>query len=78
MPQRFLVPHPDDCTKFFSCQFLGRPGKYKAHMFNCPVTTGFSDNLMICNFATPACRKARMLDQRQEGRIERKKGRRKN
>merc|ERR1712107_374261 len=73
-PQRFLVPHPTICSKFFSCQHLGH-NRFKAHLFNCPVTTQFSSNLMVCNFASPACLKEQRG--RKEGRLrerERKEG----
>ena len=39
-PQRYLVPHPTDCTKFYSCQRNGWGG-WIANLMDCPVTTGF-------------------------------------
>lgn len=59
-PQNYLVPHPTDCTKFFSCQSLGgRRGHqgWKAHLMDCPPTTGFDTNLRICNYlrSLPRC-----------------------
>ena len=58
-PQAYLVPHPDDCTKFYSCQNLGWRGGYIAHLMDCPPTTGFDTNLRICNYirALPRCNK---------------------
>ena len=58
-PQNYLVPHPEDCTKFYSCQSVGRRGKqWIAHLMDCPESTGFDTNLRICNFimALPRCR----------------------
>ena len=49
-PQNYLIPHPTDCTKFYSCQSLGRRGGWIAHLMSCPETTGFDTNLRICNF----------------------------
>ncbi len=56
-PQNYLVPHPDDCHKFYSCQNLGRNRGYWAHLMDCPPTTAFDTNLRICNFirAVPRC-----------------------
>merc|ERR1719510_416914 len=55
-PQRYLVPHPTDCTKFYSCQRNGWGG-WIANLMDCPTTTGFDSNLMICNYisALPRC-----------------------
>ena len=39
-PQRYLVPHPTDCTKFYSCQRNGWGG-WIANVMDCPLTTGF-------------------------------------
>ena len=39
-PSRYLVPHPTDCTKFYSCQRNGWGG-WIANLMDCPVTTGF-------------------------------------
>ena len=39
-PQRYLVPHPTDCTKFYSCQRNGWGG-WIANLMDCPTTTGF-------------------------------------
>ena len=56
-PQNYLVPHPEDCTKFYSCQNLGWKGGWIAHLMDCPPTTGFDVNLRICNYikALPRC-----------------------
>eukprot|EP00095_Tigriopus_kingsejongensis_P008228 maker-scaffold591_size129331-snap-gene-0.18 protein:Tk08228 transcript:maker-scaffold591_size129331-snap-gene-0.18-mRNA-1 annotation:"hypothetical protein LOTGIDRAFT_231422" len=58
-PQNYLVPHPEDCTKFFSCQSLGIGRGWIAHLMDCPETTGFDDQLRICNFISvlPRCQK---------------------
>ena len=60
-PQNYLVPHPADCTKFYSCQSLGRGRGWIAHLMDCPPTTGFDTRLRICNFirALPRCRRGR-------------------
>ena len=51
-PQNYILPHPD-CTKFHVCQFLGgtrhSAKSWKAHIFNCPTTTGFDELLKVCN-----------------------------
>lgn len=51
-PQNYILPHPD-CTKFHVCQFLGgtrhSAKSWKAHIFNCPATTGFDELLKVCN-----------------------------
>ena len=51
-PQNYILPHPD-CTKFYVCQFLGgtrfSPGTWKAHVFDCPETTGFDEKIRVCN-----------------------------
>ena len=39
-PQRYLVPHPTDCTRFYSCQRNGWGG-WIANLMDCPSTTGF-------------------------------------
>ena len=49
-PQRYLVPHPTDCTKFYSCRRRGWGG-WLATPMDCPITTGFDKELMICNYA---------------------------
>ncbi|TRY77381.1 hypothetical protein TCAL_07911, partial [Tigriopus californicus] len=58
-PQNYLVPHPEDCTKFYSCQSLGIGKGWIAHLMDCPETTGFDDQLRICNFirVLPRCQK---------------------
>jgi len=58
-PHAYLVPHPEDCTKFYSCQNLGWKGGYIAHLMDCPPTTGFDTKLRICNYirALPRCNK---------------------
>jgi len=58
-PQAYLVAHPSDCTKFYSCQNLGWRGGYIAHLMDCPPTTGFDTKLRICNYirALPRCNK---------------------
>ena len=58
-PQKYLVPHPTDCTKFYSCQNLGWRGGWIAHLMDCPATTGFDTKLRICNYikALPRCSK---------------------
>merc|ERR1712098_536896 len=53
-PTRYLVPHPTDCNKFVSCQWLGGE-KFKPNVMLCPVTTQFDHDLSICNFGR--CRK---------------------
>lgn len=55
-PQRYLVPHPTDCTKFYSCQRNGWGG-WIANLMDCPITTGFDRTLMICNYINklPRC-----------------------
>ena len=51
-PQNYILPHPD-CTKFHVCQFLGgtrhSAKSWKAHIFDCPATTGFDELLKVCN-----------------------------
>ena len=56
-PQNYLVPHPTDCTKFFSCQSLGHNRGWIAHLMDCPATTGFDTKLRICNYikSLPRC-----------------------
>merc|ERR1711974_272304 len=51
------VPHPTDCTKFYSCQKLGWGG-WKANLMDCPMTTGFDTALKVCNYAAslPRCK----------------------
>ena len=58
-PHNYLVPHPSDCTKFYSCQNLGWRGGWIAHLMDCPATTGFDKKLRICNYikALPRCSK---------------------
>ena len=60
-PQNYLVPHPKDCTKFYSCQNLGWRGGWIAHLMDCPATTGFDTKLRICNYikALPRCSKSK-------------------
>ena len=60
-PHAYLLPHPEDCTKFYSCQKLGRKGGYIAHLMDCPPTTGFDTKLRICNNvrALPHCNKGK-------------------
>merc|ERR1712223_716287 len=74
-PQEYLVPHPEDCTKFYSCQNLGWRGGYIAHLMDCPPTTGFDTKLRICNYirALPRCNKEqeRKLFEEVEGLIAR-------
>ena len=69
-PERYLVPHPTDCTKFYSCQRRGWGG-WIANLLDCPVTTGFDTSLLICNYisALPRCRTERseLLDAMQAG-----------
>ena len=48
-PIRYLVPHPTDCNKFVSCQWLGGK-RFKPNVMSCPSTTGFDNDLSICNF----------------------------
>lgn len=57
-PQNYLVPHPTDCTKFYSCQSLGHNRGWIAHSMDCPTTTGFDIKLRICNYikSLPRCR----------------------
>ena len=61
-PQNSLVPHPDDCTKFYSCQTLGVGRGWIAHLMSCPETTGFDTALRICNFIRmlPRCQAGKM------------------
>jgi len=54
-PQRYLVPHPTDCRKFYSCQRQGWGG-WIANPMDCPVTTGFDKSLMICNYINSLAR----------------------
>merc|ERR1719458_1018505 len=56
-PTEYLVPHPTDCTKFYSCQKLGWGG-WKANLMDCPMTTGFDTALKVCNYAAslPRCK----------------------
>ncbi len=58
-PQNYLLPHPEDCTKFYSCQKLGHGRGWVAHLMSCPHDTGFDLELRICNFlrALPRCKK---------------------
>ena len=44
-PANYLVPHPGDCTKFYSCQSLGVGRGWKANLMDCPPTTGFDTQL---------------------------------
>jgi len=48
-PNRYLRPHPTDCNKFISCQWLGG-NRFRPHVMVCPPTVGFDGGLMICNF----------------------------
>lgn len=56
-PTEYLVPHPTDCTKFYSCQKLGWGG-WKANLMDCPMTTGFDTALKVCNYVAslPRCK----------------------
>ena len=47
-PTRYLVPDLNNCAKFFSCQRLGR-NRWIAHHMDCPLSTGFDEDLSICN-----------------------------
>ena len=52
-----VVPHPQDCTKYYSCQTVGDKG-YKAQLMECPLNTGFDMMLRICNdeaLSSPWC-----------------------
>ena len=44
-PANYLVPHPGDCTKFYSCQSLGVGRGWRANLMDCPPTTGFDTQL---------------------------------
>ncbi|XP_040567740.2 LOW QUALITY PROTEIN: SCO-spondin-like [Lepeophtheirus salmonis] len=57
-PENYLIPHPLDCTKFYSCQSLGPNQGYRAHLMDCPFSTGFDKKLKICNFiqSLPRCK----------------------
>jgi len=46
---RYLRPHPTDCTKFVSCQWLGGE-RFRPHVMVCPPTVRFDGDLMICNY----------------------------
>ena len=61
-PHHYLVRHPNDCGKYYSCQKLGF-NNYKAHLMLCPISTGFDEKLRICNFITslPRCQIQGML-----------------
>jgi hypothetical protein len=61
-PHNYLVPDPNDCTKFYSCQREGWGG-WKANPMDCPHTTGFDTNLRICNYINklPRCKSGRVL-----------------
>merc|ERR1712150_49325 len=78
-PQNYLVPHPADCKKFYSCQNLGWRGGWIAHLMDCPATTGFDTKLRICNYikALPRCskEKARTLYKEIDGVINAKQTR---
>ena len=60
-PNNYILPHPEDCTKFFMCQYLGKSlrwkGSWKAHLMQCPPLTGFEERHRICNWITnlPRC-----------------------
>ena len=56
-PANYLVPHPGDCTKFYSCQSQGVGRGWIANLMDCPPTTGFDTQLRICNFirSLPRC-----------------------
>ena len=58
--QRYKVPHPDDCTKFYKCQWLGGR-KYKPNLKDCQRNEAFDENLMICNDIknVPRCNKGK-------------------
>ena len=51
-PQNYILPHPN-CSKFHVCQYLGgtrhSAKSWKAHIFDCPATTGFDELLKVCN-----------------------------
>ena len=56
-PQNYLIPHPTDCKKYYSCRHRGWRGGWIAEIMNCPTTTGFDTRLGICNYikALPRC-----------------------
>ena len=59
----YLIPHPEDCSKYYSCQKLGFGGGYIAHLMNCPLVTGFDEELRICNHIRllPRCNKGNLF-----------------
>ena len=69
-PERYLVPHPTDCTKFYSCQSLGVGRGWIANLMDCPPTTGFDTQLRICNFirSLPRCNDGQNRQGRRGGR----------
>jgi len=54
----YLVPHPEDCTKFYSCQRSGQKIDWIANLNVCPESTGFDTSLKVCNYiqALPRCK----------------------
>ena len=54
--ERYLVAHPMDCGRYYSCQADGEGG-WIAHLMDCPHTTGFDTELGICNHVSlvPRC-----------------------
>ena len=69
-PANYLVPHPGDCTKFYSCQSLGVGRGWIANLMDCPPTTGFDTQLRICNFirSLPRCNDGQNRQGRRGGR----------
>ena len=67
-PDKYLVPHPSDCTKYYSCQNNGRRGGWIAYLMDCPATTGFDKKLRVCNDikALPRCSKGNRIHQQNQ------------
>ena len=55
-PRRYLVPHPTDCGRFYSCQRNGWGG-WIANLMDCPATTGFdrSDSYDLSSSSSVIC-----------------------
>lgn len=50
-PHLYMVPHPSDCSKFVSCQWLGG-SKYLPQVMLCPPRTFYDREVMVCNIRT--------------------------
>lgn len=66
-PQNYLVPHPTDCRKFFSCQLVNDGKSWIANQMSCPTATLFDNSMRLCTFlrTIPTCRPGTCQELRQ-------------